>query len=244
VVDKEMLKTLKDAGCIVVSFGFESYSSKVLKSMKKPITPEQIDRAIKTCFEENITIIGNFIFGDLEETKETARETIDYWKENCKGQVKLFFIHPYPGSEIYQSCLDRGIIKDELNFIKNEIHHTYIRNMTKNMTDEEFEELKKEVYGLNRATFPYITPLKIEKEGEDKYKISIKCPFCKKENVIKNCLIRNKRYYSALTACRHCGMAFKVSNRLYRFTANHYVSLDFFRKNYLKFRDRFLRNRM
>ena len=244
VVDKNIIRKLKDSGCVVASFGFESYSPVVLKSMKKPITPEQIDNAIKTCLSENMTFIGNFIFGDLAETKETAKETLEYWKNNCKGQVKLFFIHPYPGSEIYESCLKRGIIKDELDFIKNGIHHTNIRNMTENMSDEEFEWLKKEVYKLSKIGFGHIIPYKIKKENERKYEISVVCPHCKKSNIMKNCLILNTRYYSASVVCRHCGMRFNISNKLYKFTADNYVMLDFLRKNYLKIRDKILRSRM
>ncbi len=244
VVDEKILTTLKDAGCMVVVFGFESYSEKVLKSMKKPITPQQIDHAIKTCFEANMAFIGNFIFGDLEETKETARETLDYWKDNCKGQAKLFFIHPYPGSEIYESCLKRGIIKDELNFIKNEMQHTYIRNMTYNMSDKEFEDLKKEVYQLMIQKEMYSVCSSVKWEKEDRYELTAKCPHCGKENVIKNCLVKDKKAFSFNIICRHCGMKFYLCNRVYKFTIKHYVGLDFIRKKYLLFRDKFLKSRM
>ncbi|VVB82958.1 Ribosomal protein S12 methylthiotransferase RimO [uncultured archaeon] len=243
-VDEKMLNTLKDAGCFYVGFGFESYSKKVLQSMKKPITPEQIDNAIKLCMKVNMPVVGNFIFGDIEETKETAEETLNYWKENCRGQVKLFFIHPYPGSEIYKSCLDRGIIKDELNFIKNEIHHTYIRNMTKNMSEEEFEKLKKDIYELTRTSIPYKVPFKVKKEKDKKYSIYVRCPYCKKESVLKNSLIQNKKYFSSQIICRECHMKYNVCSRLYKFTMDNYVQLDFLRRNYLIYRDKFLRNRI
>lgn len=243
-IDEEMLNTLKDSGCLSVSLGFESYSREVLKSMKKPITPEQIDTAIKLCMKTKMPIIGNFIFGDISETKETAKETLDYWKENCRGQVKLFFIHPYPGSEIYTSCLDRGIIKDELNFIKNEIHHTYIRNMTMNMNDKDFEELKKEVYDLTRTDIPYKAPYKIKNMGRGRYELFMECPFCKEKITIKNCLIKNKRYFASNLICKNCKMKYNVCSRLYKFTMDHYLKLDFFRRNYLIFRDKFLRNRL
>jgi len=244
VVDKEMIEVLKDAGCNIVGFGFESYNDEVLKSMKKPITHQQINYAIKTCFESKMTFIGNFIFGDLAETKETAKETLNYWKENCKGQVKLFFIHPYPGSEIYESCLKRGIIKDELNFIKNEIQHTNIRNMTLNMSDKEFEELKKEVYKLTSKGPIYSICSRIEKEKEGRYELRAKCPNCEKENVIKNCLVRNRKVFSVQTICTHCGMKFYMCNRIYKFTMNHYVGLDSIRKKYLSLRDKFLKSRI
>ncbi len=243
-VDEKMLNTLKDSGCLYVSFGFESYNKEVLKSMKKPITPEQIDAAIKLCIKTKMPILGNFIFGDLAETKETSKETLDYWKENCRGQVKLFFIHPYPGSEIYASCIKRGIIKDELNFIKNEMHHTYIRNMTLKMDNKDFEELKNEVYNLTRIDIPYKVPFKIKNEGRSRYELSIKCPFCKEKVTIKNCLIKNKRYFTSLFICRNCNLKYNICSRLYKFTMDHYLELDLFRRNYLIFRDKFLKNRL
>lgn len=244
VVDKKILDILKDAGCVVVSFGFESYSNKILKSMKKPITSQQIDNAIKNCFASKMTFIGNFIFGDLEETKETSRETLDYWKKNCRGQVKLFFIHPYPGSEIYQSCIERGIIKNELEFIKNEIHHTNIRNMTLNMSDKDFEELKREVYRLTSNGEIYTVPHKIEKEKEKRYTLSVNCPYCKNENIIKNCFIKNEGLFSLSMVCRHCGMRFNIASRLYKFTIKHYITLDFIRKKYFSFKDKFSQRKM
>ncbi len=244
VINKEMIEMLKDAGCNTVGLGLESYSDTVLKSMKKPITPQQIDHAIKTCFESKMTFIGNFIFGDLAETKETARETLNYWRKNCKGQVKLFFVHPYPGSEIYKSCLERGIIKDELDFIKNGIQHTNIRNMTFNMSDEEFEKLKKEVYRLTSKGPIYSICSKIKKEKENRYELIAKCPHCQKENVIKNCLVRNRKIFVVQTVCIDCGMKFYMCNRLYKFTMNYYVELDSIRKKYLSLRDKFLKNRI
>lgn len=242
-IDEKMLETLKDAGCLSVSLGFESYSEDVLKSMKKPITPKQIDEAIQLCMKAKMPIIGNFIFGDIAETKETARKTLDYWKENCKGQVKLFFIHPYPGSEIYANCLKKGIIKDELNFMKNEIHHTYIRNMTSGMNDEEFEQLKKEVYDLTRTNIPYKVPFRIKKEKDSRYELSVRCPFCNEQIIFRNCFIRNKNFFSAYLICKNCKMKYNVCSRLYKFTIDHYLKLDFLRRNYLILRERFLRGR-
>ncbi|MDO8516834.1 MAG: radical SAM protein, partial [Nanoarchaeota archaeon] len=93
-VNTEILKMMKDAGCICISYGFESYSSDILKSMKKNITPEQIDYAFKETLKASIAIEANFIFGDIAETTETAKITLDYWKNNANGQINLIFIIP------------------------------------------------------------------------------------------------------------------------------------------------------
>jgi len=242
--DREVFKTLKEAGCCSISCGFESYSPIVLKSMKKPITPSQIDNVIKLSIEYKIPLEGNFIFGDLAETKETAKETLDYWEKNCEGQVKLFFIHPYPDSEIYISCVKRKIIKDKLEYIKNYIHHTNIINMTNKMNNEDFEWLKKEVYRLKKKYEKSVIPKKIKKSSGGRYKVYAKCPFCGVENVFKNCRIANIRYYSLLTTCRECRMKYYIMNRLYKFTSDHYLGLDFLRKTYLIARDNFLKRKL
>ncbi|MEK6893422.1 MAG: radical SAM protein, partial [Nanoarchaeota archaeon] len=94
-IDDETLKMMKDAGVAGVSYGFESFSPTVLKSMNKPITPQMIDSAFKKTMKAGLTMQANFIFGDTAETMETAMETLSWWKKNAQGQIHLLFIQPY-----------------------------------------------------------------------------------------------------------------------------------------------------
>ncbi|MAG10909.1 hypothetical protein CMI44_01190 [Candidatus Pacearchaeota archaeon] len=244
-VDEELLKFLKDSGCTGICFGFESYSKKVLKSMKKSITPEQIDNAMKACMKVHMPIIANFIFGDVTETKETAKETLDYWKEHCNDQAKLFFIHAYPGSEIYNHCIRKGLIKDKLDFIRNKIPHTFFMNMTDKMTDKEFEDLKKEIYRLKVKHGNYVVPFKVKKtDKKDVYNLSVKCPFCKQTSTHKNNYFSNRFFYRFHVHCRNCGMRYHLVSKVYKFTMDHYVELDFFRRNYLEYRGMLLRKKI
>ncbi|MAG79066.1 hypothetical protein CMI40_01675 [Candidatus Pacearchaeota archaeon] len=243
-VDKDMLMTLKDAGCHAISFGFESYSSEVLKSMKKPISPSQIDKALKLSMEIGLSVQGNFIFGDIAETKETAKETLDYWKKNCSGQIKLGFIQPYPGSVVYNHCIKKGIIKDKLYFIKNKISHTNWINMTDNMTNKEIEKLKQDILDARRKYASYILPLNIKKSNKNRYNLLVKCPYCNEKTNYKNCLIENKSHYAMHVSCRKCHMRFFVVSRLYKLGVDYYEKLDFFRRSYLLVRDNFLKKRI
>lgn len=81
-VDDDLLKKLKDSGVDTISYGFESMSPEVLKSMNKPITPKMIDNAFKKTLKHRINVQANFIFGDIAETKKTAKQTLDYWRKN------------------------------------------------------------------------------------------------------------------------------------------------------------------
>ena len=182
-LDEEILKNLKESGCFMISYGFESYSEKVLKSMKKPITPKQIDFAIKKTMEYGLNVQGNFIFGDPAETKETYKETLKYWKDNCDGQVNLAFVQPYPGAEVYDRCLRLGVIKDRLKYISMVCGLEAFINMTE-MSEEEYVEMVREIKEL-RTKYSHYSKIKIKKT-EKNYQITVECPFCKKEIKYEN----------------------------------------------------------
>ena len=243
-VNTELLKTLKDAGCVIVGMGFESYSSKVLRSMNKPITPQQIDNAVRACNKASMPITGGFIFGDVAETKETAKETLDYWKNNGDGQLQLGFIQPYPGSAIYHHCIKKGIIKDKLDFIKNKISHTNWINMTDQMTDEEIHQLKEDLLRARREGYRYVIPSQVKKTGKKVYTLEVKCPFCKDTIQYKNCHILNRIHYSLYINCRNCNKRYYIASFLRKFEMNHYQELEFLRRNYLLARDKLLKQRL
>ncbi|MDD5650162.1 MAG: radical SAM protein, partial [Candidatus Nanoarchaeia archaeon] len=80
-VDKELLTTMKKAGCWFVSLGVESGNEKVLRDIKKNLTKDQIRNACKLAKEAGLKTRGFFIIGHPTDTKETIRETIDFAKE-------------------------------------------------------------------------------------------------------------------------------------------------------------------
>jgi hypothetical protein len=73
---------------------------------------------------------GNFIFGDLEETYETAMSTIHWWKTHPQYSINLHWIVVYPGSYLYQIACERGIIKDKAQFIKDGCPDINVSKMT------------------------------------------------------------------------------------------------------------------
>jgi radical SAM superfamily enzyme YgiQ (UPF0313 family) len=213
-IDEELLKTMKDAGCEVISYGFESFNQEVLKSMQKPITPKQIDYALKTTMKSKIGIQANFIFGDPAETVESSRETLQYWKKHCKGQVGLWFIQPYPGSQIFHNCVSKGIIKNKLDYIKNGMTKDVVFNMTDSMTDKEIRKLSQTITKMGLQHYNFIKPISVKKKNK-KYEIEIKCPFCHENIQYKNYSLQNRLVYATYgLSCRSCKMRFNVVSPL------------------------------
>ena len=61
---------------------------------------------------------GCFIFGDKAETYESAQKTLQWWRDHRQYNVHMTLIKPYPGTEIYKWCLQKGIIKDPVVPVK------------------------------------------------------------------------------------------------------------------------------
>jgi anaerobic magnesium-protoporphyrin IX monomethyl ester cyclase len=224
-VKRDVLDLMKKAGCFMVSYGFESYSPIVLKSMKKFISPKQIHNAIHTTLESSISIQGNFIFGDKAETLQTAQQTLDFWKDHPESGILLGFIVPCPNSEIYQYCIKKGLIKDKLNFIKNHLYD--VLNMT-NMSDTKFSILKELVFKYQRKYYSYAIPLRITLTS-----VTIKCPHCKKTITYKNFVTR-KLFHIKMMYCRNCRKRFFYVTRLYKIFAISIVSIPFLYQVYTK----------
>ena len=225
-LDSDLIKELISSGCYNISLGLESYSEVVLKSMKKRITPEEIHKAVHYCLEAPISLQGNFIFGDKAETKATAKETMDFWKEHSKAGIMLGFVQPYPDSELFRYCIEKGIIKDKLDSIKNIVVRNY--NMTE-MSNDDFLELKAEIL-LSRYRFnPYSIPKKVDKET-----LIIECPHCLHTIEYKNFDVTflsdstlifktSLNAFNKVMYCRICRRRFWARNSLFQLFINFFI---------------------
>ena len=118
--DQQTLAAARKAGCYFFAYGLESASPRVLASMNKRTKQSQIMGAIKAAGQAQIGFGGNFIFGDVAETWETAGETMRFFQEYCRD-IHLYFgwLQPYPGSKLFDYCLKKKIIQDKLQFYEH-----------------------------------------------------------------------------------------------------------------------------
>ncbi len=129
-ITEELINGLKGSTCAGMMFGLESADNRILKSMRKHIKIEQIDKALKLAFDAGIPTAGNFIFGDIEETLETAQNTLNWWENNIDYNIGLNLINVYPGAHIYKYACDNQIIKDPVQFLKDGCPQVNISKLT------------------------------------------------------------------------------------------------------------------
>ena len=142
LVNPDILKYMAESGCISVAYGIESGSPKILKEMKKGVTVEQANDAIKWTREAGINLTTYFMIGFPGETPETIRETVEFCKNNRVGG-EFFFATPFPGTELYQYARKNHIINDEDLYLEyaGEVRD-FLVNLT-NMSNEQLFTLKE-----------------------------------------------------------------------------------------------------
>jgi len=111
--DVDLLKLMKEAGCVQIEFGFESASERFLKIIKKnTASVQQNQQALDLVKKAGIRAFGNFIFGFQGETAEDLRLSRDFIIENYKklDYFQAFIATPYPGTEFWNDCVAAGVI--------------------------------------------------------------------------------------------------------------------------------------
>jgi radical SAM superfamily enzyme YgiQ (UPF0313 family) len=109
-VDKEILQKMKIAGCKLISFGIESGSQRLLNLIKKETKIETIEKTLNLAKEVGIITRGTFMLGLPTETLEETQRTIEFAIKLDLDFVKFSLTTPYPGTELYNRCLEENSI--------------------------------------------------------------------------------------------------------------------------------------
>jgi len=139
----EVLKLMKQAGCVFINYGIEAMDDRILKNMNKALTTNQIIKGIEATLEAGISPGFNIIFGNIGENKETLNKGVEFLLKYDDGaQMRTIRpVTPYPGSPLYYYAIEKGLLKDCEDFYENK--HTNSDLVAVNftdMSDDEFHE--------------------------------------------------------------------------------------------------------
>ncbi len=115
-LSSEMLREMKEAGCKKVQFGFESGSQEILDNIKKETTVEEAREAVRLVKKYGIKIAANFMIGNIGETEESVRKSIELAKEFNTDTTAFFVASPYPGTEFYKLAKEKGYLRKDLEW--------------------------------------------------------------------------------------------------------------------------------
>lgn len=189
-VDKNILALMKESGCYQISYGVESASQRVLDSMKKKTTVEQITNALTLTREIQIGVQGGLIFGDPAETLETFAESLAWNMKHKEFTLNLMSVNAYPGTELYERYV-KQVMNDQqrLKWIKDGCPGYINVNL---MGIERMKDILKSLQIDNLTRFYMIAKvLEAEEVEYDKHRGSImkftwRCPHCHQLNTFTN----------------------------------------------------------
>lgn len=110
LIDEDILRKMKAAGCVLLGMGIESCSQEILNNVKKNETVEQIVTAVNLCKKMKIPTMGHFIFGLPGETESTAQETIKYIRSLGLDYMQCYCAVPIPKTPLGEMARANGWI--------------------------------------------------------------------------------------------------------------------------------------
>ena len=111
-VDKELVELMRQGGCRQISFGFESGSNEMLRSLGKQFDQEEI-RAISKMFAgAGIERMGFLLLGGPGETRGSVEESLSFAESLHLEALKITVgIRIYPQTPLAKTALADGLIR-------------------------------------------------------------------------------------------------------------------------------------
>jgi hypothetical protein len=203
-VNEELIRILKDGNCTTMSFGLESADNRILKSMRKHTTVEQIERTLKIVYDSGISLEGCFIFGDIEETVETANNTLKWWREHAEYKINLNLITVFPGSFLYKHACEKGIIKDRAQFLRDGCPQI---NVSK-LTEQELSSLVRDLLEAPNTLVRSLDDVELVNVDSNTGRICVTgvCSSCSHSNEWSGI----KLFSSNFIPCVQCGQKYNI----------------------------------
>ena len=125
VLDDELLREMRLAGCERLSLGVESGSPEILRAINKRITTDQIVKSAEAARRCGIRTRFYMMLGNRGETEATFRESLAFLEHARPNSYIFSCLSIYPGTDDYAEAIKHGRIRPEWYF------------------DEPFQELKQ-----------------------------------------------------------------------------------------------------
>ncbi|MBE6498277.1 MAG: radical SAM protein [Methanobrevibacter sp.] len=142
-LDRDLLQTMKDAGCITIFIGVESADQQMLEKMNKNITVSKTENAFKLAREVGIRSIASCVIGMPEDTIKSMKQTIKFVKKLNPNYALYSLATPYPGTRFYNETFKKNLIN-----IKDWSKYTLINPVLKTVdcSSEELRKIQKKAF--------------------------------------------------------------------------------------------------
>ncbi|MBM3474771.1 MAG: B12-binding domain-containing radical SAM protein [Armatimonadetes bacterium] len=109
LVDDEVARRMRAAGCIHVGFGAESGDDKVLARTQRGFTVARHQTGLDALKAAGLRVHAFFLIGLPGESAETVRQTVEFAKRCGADEVCLGIHRPFPGTGVWRDPAAYGV---------------------------------------------------------------------------------------------------------------------------------------
>ena len=148
LTNKEIVKLMKESGCLQLDFGVESGNQRVLDEIiNKRINLDQVEKAFALCRRYGIRTHAAFMIGLPTETREEMIQTFKFAQKIRPNWYAFGIFTPLPGTYLYDYYYQSGEIT--LADYKNVSFHRPSKKFNKSKVedlDQLFSEWRKKLF--------------------------------------------------------------------------------------------------
>lgn len=116
VLNEELLREMRLAGCQRLSLGVETGSPTILANINKKITTQEICDAAAMAKKFGIQVRFYMMLGNRGETRQTFHETLDFLKQAKPHQYIFSCLSVFPGTADFHDAEKAGWLDREIYF--------------------------------------------------------------------------------------------------------------------------------
>lgn len=152
----KIIKLFVKGNIVIINIGLESGSERVRKEIlnRPEYTNDDLRLMVKLAKKYHRHIMIFALLGLPGETLEECKETMEVVKECHPNFVHLGIFTPYPGTELYDRCVEEKLI--DPNTYKEKGRHRAAfdtQHMTKRQIEKEYYSFFSRVYARNRKEY-------------------------------------------------------------------------------------------
>jgi len=135
----ELVRKMCNSGILNYELGFESPNQRDLNDVKKGITLEMQEKAVKILRDNNANVSGTFIIGLQGQTEEEIKQFPVYAKKIGLVNCAFGIATPFPGTDFYSTLEKDGLIIERDWNKYDEMHSVFELNPLNGKRLEELE---------------------------------------------------------------------------------------------------------
>jgi len=114
--DIELVKKVKESGCVNLGFSLENADEEILKAIDKHLEVDRFIEQAQVLNEVGVTPLTSVIFGYPQETPESIRKTLAVCEE-AGVYPSVGFLLALPGTPIYNTLKAEGYFPNEYEYL-------------------------------------------------------------------------------------------------------------------------------